>query len=145
MLLIPNLLLHKQIRALLEAQGAQGKHVLVRQIPHATTAQYAVRDWILPFMLHFTDLLKVLWTLWAQLKRKQQEAEMQKLTEEKQRAAAEQLAHLQGMQQLAEEAAAAQQQTQQQAEQHSQAGYTPASFQPDCLRTGPDRSAAPEG
>ena len=50
----------------------------------ATNPQFAVRDWITPFMVLFTDLLKVLWTLWTQLKRKQQEAsEVNKLAEEK--------------------------------------------------------------
>jgi hypothetical protein len=93
----------KQIKAVLEQNPQQGKQMLVAH-RLATNPQYAVRDWITPFMMLFTDLLKVLWTLWAQLKHKQQEAsEMHKLAEEKQRA--EQLAH---MQQLAGEAAAMQ-------------------------------------
>ena len=40
-----------------------GKQALVQA--RLATAQFAVRDWILPFMMHFTDLLKVLWTLWS--------------------------------------------------------------------------------
>ena len=60
----------KQIKTVLEQQPQVGKQALV-QARLATVAQFAVRDWILPFMMHFTDLLKVLWTLWAQLKRKQ--------------------------------------------------------------------------
>ena len=43
----------------------------LRQLPNATTPQYAVRDWLLPFMLQFTDLLKIMWQLWSTLKRKQ--------------------------------------------------------------------------
>ena len=93
----------KQIKAVLEQHPQQGKQMLVAH-RLATNPQYAVRDWITPFMMLFTDLLKVLWTLWAQLKHKQHEAtEMHKLAEQNQRA--EQLAH---MQQLAEEAAAMQ-------------------------------------
>ena len=65
----------KQIKALLETQGANGKVMLVRQIQNATTPQYAVRDWILPFMIQFTDLLKIMWQLWSSLKRKQQASE----------------------------------------------------------------------
>ena len=45
-----------------------GKQSLIGQLSGVTSAQYAVRDWILPFMAQFTDLLKVLWTLWTQLK-----------------------------------------------------------------------------
>ena len=61
----------KQIKTVLEQQPQVGKQALV-QARLATVAQFAVRDWILPFMMHFTDLLKVLWTLWTQLKRKMQ-------------------------------------------------------------------------
>ena len=61
----------KQIKALLDAQGALGKQTLVQnRIGGAASVQYAVRDWIVPFMIQFTDLLKVLWTLWSQLKKK---------------------------------------------------------------------------
>ncbi|KAL1507809.1 hypothetical protein AB1Y20_007417 [Prymnesium parvum] len=66
----------KQIKQVLESQPQHGKQLLVNgQL--ASSVQYAVRDWILPFMMAFTDLLKVLWTLWAQLKRKQQQSEAQ--------------------------------------------------------------------
>ena len=89
----------KQIKAVLEQHPQQGKQMLVTH-RLATNPQFAVRDWIIPFMVLFTDLLKVLWTLWTQLKRKQQEAsEVNKLAEEEQRA--EQLVL---MQQLGREA-----------------------------------------
>ncbi|KAL3917240.1 MAG: hypothetical protein SGPRY_006483, partial [Prymnesium sp.] len=61
----------KQYKALLE-RNAYGKGLML-QSQGATSfeaAQYAVRDWILPFMLTFANLLKVLWTLWTQLKRR---------------------------------------------------------------------------
>ena len=54
----------KQVKQLLETQGMQAKQMLVMRIQNATSPQFAVRDWILPFMVQFTDLLKVLWTLW---------------------------------------------------------------------------------
>ena len=72
----------KQIKAVLEGNPQQGKQMLVAH-RLATNAQFAVRDWITPFMILFTDLLKVLWTLWAQLKRKQLEAaELAQLAEQ---------------------------------------------------------------
>ena len=61
----------KQIKQILDSQPGTGKQTLVQnRIGGATTAQYAVRDWIIPFMVQFTDLLKVLWTLWIELKKK---------------------------------------------------------------------------
>lgn len=91
----------KQIKHVLETQPQHGKQMLVNN-RLATNVQYAVRDWFLPFMLNFTDLLKVLWALWSQLKRKQQQ------TEEQSKAVA-QIARLAGcciVEQLAEEEAA---------------------------------------
>ena len=56
---------------MLDAQPQNGKQLLVQnRVGGATTAQFAVRDWILPFLLQFTDLLKVLWTLWTQQRRR---------------------------------------------------------------------------
>ena len=78
----------KQIKAVLEAQPQQGKQLLVAN-RLATNVQFAVRDWILPFMMQFADLLKVLWTLWSGLKRRQQ-------SNEGQRRGLEQLARLVG-------------------------------------------------
>ena len=91
----------KQIKAVLEQHPQQGKQMLVAH-RLATNPQFAVRDWITPFMVLFTDLLKVLWTLWTQLKRKQQRLRGDKLAEEQR---AEQLVH---MQQLGGEATAMQ-------------------------------------
>jgi hypothetical protein len=42
----------KQIKQILDAQPALGKQTLMQnRIGGATSAQYAVRDWILPFMI----------------------------------------------------------------------------------------------
>jgi len=38
-------------------------------------ARYAVRDWMMPFLLSFADLVKALWTLWTHLKRRKQQSE----------------------------------------------------------------------
>jgi len=94
----------KQIKSVLEQQPQQGKQLLVAN-RLATNAQFSVRDWILPFMMLFTDLLKVLWTLWTQLKRRQQ-------LQDNQRRGVEQLARIVGeliVGQLAEEARALEQ------------------------------------
>ena len=91
----------KQIKTVLEQQPQVGKQALV-QARLATVAQFAVRDWILPFMMHFTDLLKVLWTLWEQNKRKMKHGDSA-------RRALEQLASIVGrcvVAQLGEEVAA---------------------------------------
>ena len=91
----------KKIKSLLESQPSNGKQQLV-QLGIATNAATAVRDWILPFMMQFADLLKVLWTLWTALKRKQEVGETHKR-------AVEQIGRLVGnciVQQLAEEEAA---------------------------------------
>ena len=70
----------KQIKNVLDAQPENGKMLLVNnRIGGVTSAQYAIRDWILPFMMHFTDLLKVLWTLLTQLKRKQHHSATQRV------------------------------------------------------------------
>jgi len=68
----------KMIKACLEQNpGPQGKQLLVqsRVGPDVKHAQFAMRDWILPFMMVFTDLLKVLWTLWTHQKRRRREDE----------------------------------------------------------------------
>ena len=91
----------KQIKALLEQQPQQGKALLV-QNGFATNAQFAVRDWILPNMPTFTELLKALWTLWTALKRNQHGTSCQRI-------AIEHIARLVGtciVQQLSEEEAA---------------------------------------
>ncbi|EOD25255.1 hypothetical protein EMIHUDRAFT_450495 [Emiliania huxleyi CCMP1516] len=70
----------KTIRQCLETNpGSHGKQMLVQslQLREIPSADYAVREWILPFMMTFTDLLKVLWTLWTQhAKRGAAEAEV---------------------------------------------------------------------
>ena len=72
----------KQYKTMLEreAHGKQQMLQLIQSRAQNTFAnpQFVVREWILPFMLTFTDLLKVLWTLWTQLKRKQQTIEVQR-------------------------------------------------------------------
>lgn len=91
----------KQIKTVLEQQPQQGKQLLVAN-GLATSAQFAVRDWILPHMMHFTDLLKVLWTLWKQQKQKRRMLEAQQRS-------LEEIARLAGtciVQQLTEEEAA---------------------------------------
>ena len=60
----------KQIFETLQANPVHGKQLLV-QNHMATNAPTAVREWILPFLMHFTDLLKVLWTLWRSLRTKE--------------------------------------------------------------------------
>ena len=37
--------------------------LLQQRIGGATSVQFAIRDWILPFMMQFTDLLKAMWQL----------------------------------------------------------------------------------
>ena len=71
----------KQYKSLLE-HDAHGKQLMLQLQQQKGVAagnpQFVVREWILPFMLTFTDLLKVLWTLWTQLKQKRHASEAQR-------------------------------------------------------------------
>ena len=69
----------KQIKQILEANPQQGKQLLMQnRMVTATSVQFAVRDWILPFMISFTELLKIMWQLWTTLKRKSQAVDTQR-------------------------------------------------------------------
>ena len=93
----------KTIKNMLDSSPHTGKQLLVGKLPGGgTSAATVLRDWILPFLIQFTDLLKVLWTLWTKLKR-------EKVLVERQRVGVEMVARQVGrciIKQLAEEEAA---------------------------------------
>ena len=69
----------KSIKQVLDQQPQQGKQLLVPRLGAGGTPRTVVREWILPFMLDFTNLLKVLWTLWTKFKREKAGTERQRV------------------------------------------------------------------
>ena len=72
-----------RIRKLIEQQSmmpqSMGKHAVAQLVtPSSSSPQFAVRDWILPFMVTFCELLKIIWQLWTNLVRKQQAMDAQR-------------------------------------------------------------------
>ena len=72
-----------RIRQLIEQQSmmpqSMGKHAVAQLVMlSSSSSQFAVRDWILPFMVTFCELLKIIWQLWTNLLRKQHALDAQR-------------------------------------------------------------------